>query len=213
MCPSVGGIILMESNGLWHDDQEYLLTLQVQYLNDLLDNMNEIFYTYNTDGIMTYVNKKIKDILGYEQKELVGKCMGDRSSDYKELLMKETKKRLQKGKGKREIHLAKVVRKDGATRIIRINVAPIEENGKIIGEAVLAEDVTEAKQNEKALRDSNQLLQDTKNELMEANDSLRRAKEELRRQLEESEQHKEAVTTAHHKLENIMDFLPDPTML
>ncbi len=33
----------MESNNLWHDDQEYLLTLQIQYLNDLLDNMNEIF--------------------------------------------------------------------------------------------------------------------------------------------------------------------------
>ncbi|HRX21942.1 MAG TPA: PAS domain S-box protein, partial [Syntrophomonadaceae bacterium] len=112
----------MESNGLWHDDQEYLLTLQVQYLNDLLDNMNEIFYTYNTDGIMTYVNKKIKDILGYEQKELVGKCVWEIvHPDYKEVMIKETKKRLQKGKGKREIYLAKVVRKDGAARTIRIN--------------------------------------------------------------------------------------------
>ncbi len=106
---------------------------------------------------MTFINKKIKDILGYEQKELVGKYVWEIvHPDYKELLMKETKKRLQKGKGKREIHLAKVVRKDGATRIIRINVAPIEENGKIIGEAALVEDVTEARQNEKALRNSNQ---------------------------------------------------------
>jgi len=204
----------MESNNLWHDDQEYLLTLQVQYLNDLLDNMNEIFYTYNTDGIMTFVNKKIKDILGYEQKELVGKCVWEIvHPDYKEVMIKETKKRLQKGKGKREIYLAKVVRKDGAARTIRINVATIEENGQIIGEAALAEDVTEARQNEKALKQSNQMLQETKNKLMEVNQSLVKAKEELRQQLEEAEQHKEAVTTAHHKLENIMDFLPDPTIV
>lgn len=204
----------MESNNLWQDNQEYLLTVQVKYLNDLLDNMNELFYTYNSDGIMTFINKKIKDMLGYEQKELVGKYVWEIVyPENKEMLIRETRKRLQKGKGHRDIYLTKVVHKDNTIRILRINVAPIEENGKIIGEAVLAEDVTELRQNEKALRDSNEMLQETKNKLMEVNRSLISAEEELRLQLEEAEQHKESVTNAHHKLENIMDFLPNPTIV
>lgn len=196
------------------DDQKNLLSLQVKYLNDLLDNMNEIFYTYDADGIMTFANKKLTDILGYERKELVGRHVWSIvHPEYKDLIRKVTLERLKSGSGSRDIYLARVVRKDGVPVTIRINVAPIEEGGKIIGEAALAEDVTEAHQQEKALKDSNLMLQDTQIKLMEANQNLQGAKEELRRQLEDSELHKEAVTAAHHKLENIMDFLPVPTIV
>ena len=103
---------MRESNN-WRDDQEYLLSLQVQYLNDLLDNMNEIFYTYDADGIATFANKKLTDILGYERKELVGKYVWEIvHPDYKELIKKVTQERLQSGKGHRDIYLAQVIRKE-----------------------------------------------------------------------------------------------------
>lgn len=196
----------------WQNDQENKLALQVLYLNNLLDNMNELFYTYNVEGILTFINKKSFDILGYEQREMIGKYTWDyvHPSNRMELI-KEVKIRLEKGK--RDIYLTKVLHKNGTVKILRINVAPIMENGKIIGEVALAEDVTEARHKEKALRNSNLVLEQTKNELLTVNGSLMQVEEELRKQLDEAEQNKEALANAHSQLENIMDFLPDPTFV
>lgn len=204
----------MEAGSFWLDDRINLLSVQVEYLGGLLDNMNEIFYTYDTEGVVTFINKKAKDILGYDQQELIGEYVWEITHpDYKEQVKTETKKRLQSGQSKREIYLIKIVRKDGLVRTLRINVAPIEGDGRIIGEAASGEDVTEARQNEKALQSANQMLQETQKELIKANHNLRKAEEVLRRQLAESELHKETVASAHHKLENIMDFLPEPTFV
>ena len=203
---------MAEFSGLQQEDQANKLALQVKYLNDLLDNINELFYTYDVNGIVTFINKKSHDILGYQQHEIIGNYVWDFvHPSNKENLVNEVKRRLKKGK--RNIYLSKILHKSGDTRILRINVAPIMEDGRIIGEVCLAEDVTNARRNEKALKDSNLILEQTKNELLKANRSLLRAEEELRKQLTEAEQNKEALANAHSQLENIMDFLPDPTFV
>lgn len=183
---------------------------QLSYVSNLIDNMNELFYTYNTEGIITYINERSFDLLGYHPNEIIGKYLWDFVADrYKDSFKSEVKRRLIEGK--RDSYIITVIHKNGSERILRLNASPIIEDGNIIGEIVLAIDVTEERRTEKKLKEYNRLLEEISQELMAANEQLMATEEELRQQLEESEKNKDALADAHQQLEMLLDFLPDPT--
>ncbi len=199
---------------------------QVAYLNTLLDNMNELFYTYDIEGKITFANQKSLDLLGYKPEEVTAMTVWDfvpeRHRDY---LKTEVARRLKKRKP--DSYHSTVLQKDGSERIFRLHAAPIIEDGISTGEMVLAEDITEQRRTEKALKKSNEELQSIQEELtavneqltaaneqlIAANEQLTAAEEELRQQLDESEANKEALANAHQQLEVIFNFLPDPTFV
>ncbi|MGS0763842.1 PAS domain S-box protein [Syntrophomonas curvata] len=185
---------------------------QVAYLNTLLDNMNELFYTYDLDGSITFANQKSKDLLGYKPEEAVDMVLWDFVPErYRQAFKLEVERRLKKGQP--DSYNVTVLNKNGEERIFRLNAAPIVEDGSIRGEMVLAQDISEQRRTEKALKQSNEELQRIQEELTAANEQLTAAEEELRQQLEESESNKEALANAHQQLEVIFNFLPDPTFV
>lgn len=199
---------------------------QVAYLNTLLDNMNELFYTYDRKGKITFANQKSLDVLGYKSEEAIAMTIWDFVPErYRAYLKTEFVRRLKEQKP--DSYHATALHKDGSERVFRLNVAPIIEDGISRGEMVLAEDITEQRQTEKALKKSNEELQSTQEELtavneqltaaneqlIAANEQLTAAEEELRQQLDESEANKEALANAHQQLEAIFNFLPDPTFV
>lgn len=185
---------------------------QVAYLNTLLDNMNELFYTYDLNGNITFANQKSKDLLGYKPEEAIGMVLWDFVPErYHQAFRFEVKRRLSKGQP--DSYNVTVLNKNGEERIFRLNAAPIIEDGNTRGEMVLAQDISEQRRTEKALKQSNEELQRIQEELTAANEQLTAAEEELRQQLEESESNKEALANAHQQLEVIFNFLPDPTFV
>lgn len=185
---------------------------QVEYLNNIIENMNELFYIYDRNYQIRFVNQKSWDILGYAPEEGYGRYLWDFIPPrYHESFLVETQKRLDNGvNGQYELTL---LHKDGSERLVRLSTAPIFENGQITGEMALAEDITRRRIAEKALQHSNIDLQKVKDELMAANEQLMATEEELRYQLHEIEKNQEELALAHQQLETIINFLPDPTFV
>lgn len=129
---------------------EKKLKNKINYLNALIQNMNELFYTYDLNATITFINNKSRDVVGYLPEELVGRNILDFVPDgHKEEVMKGIRDRLINGRpGSYEVP---VLHKNGTEKIIKLNVSPIIEAGSITGGMVLADDITEHKKAEEEM--------------------------------------------------------------
>ncbi len=149
--------------------------------------------------------------MGYLSEEMLGHYGWEFIPErYRDIFRDATIKRL-KDQPLQATYVVTVQRKDGSERILRLNASPITDGDAVIGEMVLAEDETERRQAEKALKQNNILMQMMQEELTAANQQLKAAEEELIQQLDEAENNKLALASAHQKMEAIFNFLPDPT--
>ncbi|WP_054695319.1 PAS domain S-box protein [Syntrophomonas palmitatica] len=181
-------------------------------MNELLNNMNEMFYTIDTTGRLTYVNQKSLDMMGYKPEEVIGHYLWD-------LVPEKTRENTKNAvmdqllNGKRETFRVAAVHRDGTRKILRLNISPLITEGVVYGQMGLAEDVTDLHYSEKALKEYNRELRIIKDELMASNQQLQAVEEELRQQLDEAENNKLALAEAHQQIEAIFNFLPDPTFV
>lgn len=184
--------------------------LEPNYMENLLENMNEVLYTYDLEGRLTYINKKAYEVIGYTTGEMFGRYMWEFIAErHQELFRSVLKKRIKSNKP--GIYTTTIVHKNGSEKIVRINASPIIVNGETVGEMGLAIDITDLIRAERKLKKSYQELETLSAELRAANEQLMAIEEELRQQLDESEKNKDALAEAHQSLEYILDFLPDPT--
>lgn len=194
---------------------EHAVLLTLDHNEDyrlLLDNINELFYTYDANGRITFVNRKAKDILGYNPQEAIGRYLWEFVPErFRNNFIEELNRRMKLGQ--EDTYMTKVLHQDGSERVFLLKASPIIKNGKVVGEMALAEDVTERRRMEKELRLSNETLLRIREELVAANQQQLAAEEELRAQLEESESNKNALAEAHQRLQTIIDFLPEPTFV
>lgn len=131
-------------------ESEKELRKQVNYLNLLIDNMNEVFFTYDVHGSITFVNKKSWEVLKYRPEELIGRNLLEFvHDDYKERVKEGISARLEKGESGSYETL--VLHRDGIKCYVKLNASPIIEDGKITGGMVLAEDITGRKRMEEEL--------------------------------------------------------------
>jgi len=122
------------------------LDQNITYLNTLIENMSEMFLTYDTNTNITFVNRKCSEIMGYQPEELVGRPVLDLiAGECKEKARGGIRSRMEKGEpGSCDVS---VVHKDGVTRVVRMKFSSIAvDNGEIIGGMALVEDITERKQ-------------------------------------------------------------------
>lgn len=195
----VSEITTEEVNEIQHIDYQYLL-----------DNINQIFYSYDLEGRITYANKKSIDILGFNPEEAIGVHLWEFVPErYRDNFIMELNKRFASGKA--GSYLATVIHRDGSERVFNLKASPVIKQGKVVGEMTLAEDVTESRRIIKELKKSNKTLNRLSQELIAANQQLIATEEELRLQLDESEKNKDALANTHKQLETFFDFLPDPT--
>lgn len=136
---------------------EEALRLQKDLVHKYLDIAGVMFVALNSKGIITLVNKRTSEILGYEEEELIGKnwfdtCVPERMRDkvhqvFDQLMAGEIEPL--------EYYENPVITRESEERIIAWHNTLLRDDlEKIIGTLSSGEDVTESKRAEQALKES-----------------------------------------------------------
>ena len=124
-----------------------------QYLENLLENANDVIYTLDTEQRFTYVNSKI-NVWGYRKDDLIGR-------PYLSLLSRRHRGRRLKNTldiGAKQVYEVEVVTRMGETRTVMVSVSPLQGvEGEILGVLGIARDMTETKKLEQQIRNSEKL--------------------------------------------------------
>ncbi len=123
------------------------------YLENLLENANDVIYTLDPDQRFTYINSKV-ETWGYRKDELIGR-------PYLSLLSKRHRGRRLKSTldiGTKQVYEVEVVSRTGQTRDVMVSVSPLRDpEGEILGVLGIARDITETKRLEQQIRNSEKL--------------------------------------------------------
>src|SRR3990170_927525 len=109
------------------------------YLENLLEGANDVIFTLNPAGTITYVNKKIEE-WGYRKEELVG------SSFLAILSRKHKGERLRRtlAEGIRQTYEVEIIDKVGEVKYAVLSISPLRTgNENMAGVLVIANDITE----------------------------------------------------------------------
>ena len=124
-----------------------------QYLENLLENANDVIYTLDSEQCFTYVNNKILS-WGYAKEDLLGR-------PYLALLSKRHRGRRLKSTldiGVKQVYEVEVLTKSGEPRLVMVSVSPLQAvDGEILGVLGIARDMTETKKLEQQIRNSEKL--------------------------------------------------------
>ncbi len=123
------------------------------YLENLLENANDVIYTLDRDQHFTYVNNKV-EAWGYSKEDLIGR-------PYLSLLSKRHRGRRLKSTldiGAKQVYEVEVMSKTGETRVVMVSVSPLfDSRSKIQGVLGIARDITETKKLEQQIMNSEKL--------------------------------------------------------
>lgn len=120
-----------------------------EYLQSLIDNANDIIYTLDAEGYITFLNKMGQQITGYQfvpgekahySEYVVRKDLPKNERHFREAL-----------KGKPQRYESAIVGVDGRVLNVLINITPIRKGDRIGGVLGIARDITERKQMEAQL--------------------------------------------------------------
>jgi len=152
-------------------DTERVLRKQLDYNKTIVDNLNEMFYTYDQDVRLTFINRKSIDFMGYHPEELIGIISKKffPAEDW-EWIEREIKSRLLRDS--QASYVMPILHRDGSTRYLKTNSASITEEGRVVGGMVLAEDITEEIKAIQALRDSENNLRRITDNMLDFIDEL-----------------------------------------
>jgi len=157
---------ITERKALERQLQEYSESLEVKvrdrtreiehtktYLENLLENANDVIYTLDHDQRFTYVNGKV-EIWGYRKEDLIGR-------PYLSLLSRRHRgKRLRSTLdiGAKQAYEVEIVTKTGEPRSVLVSVSPLRDNeGKITGVLGIARDITDKKRLERQVLNAEKL--------------------------------------------------------
>ena len=162
-----------------HIDKESIikqLREQKAYFKNILDDSFDMIMVTDRRGIITEFNKGGENMLGYSQKEVIGK----RASEFyinpeeRDDILEKLKK--DKFVANYETLLRK---KDGSTVNISLTISRImDKNGDIIGTIGISKDITDIKLQEKRLKELNENLE---NKVIERTKQFEESNKELRK--------------------------------
>ena len=123
------------------------------YIESLLENANDVIYTLDVDLRFTYLNGKV-EAWGYRKEDLIGK-------PYLSLLSKRFRSRyLQEtlDMATKQVYEVEIMSRQGELRSVLVSVAPLlDDSGGQNGVLGIARDITERKQLERQVQNSERL--------------------------------------------------------
>ncbi len=129
--------------------EEKLRESEEKYRN-IVETANEGISLIDNELKLTYVNKKIEDMIGYSSEEIIGKPMWDFISEESKPFVRSV---LERGLGDFENPEFKYIRKDGSSLWAQVNAKPIFNNeGKFMGIMTMLTDITKRKEAEETLK-------------------------------------------------------------
>ena len=127
--------------------EEKLRESEEKYRN-IVEIANEGIAVLDSEGKLTYINRKFSEMLGYSEKEICGKYAGDIVEDVNLFKRMFNKRQF----GISESYEIKLIRKDGSTLWVLINAKSLfDDKGKFKGSLSMLTDITERKETEEAL--------------------------------------------------------------
>jgi two-component system cell cycle sensor histidine kinase/response regulator CckA len=128
---------------------EQALRESEEKFRDLIENINDVIYTLNTDGIITYLSPVVEQVLGYKPAEVIGQPFNRFIHEEDLPRMRERFSELLEGKlGPNEY---RIMMKNGGVRWVCISSRPLYREGSVIGIRGSLIDVTERKQAEEKM--------------------------------------------------------------
>ena len=117
----------------------------------LVENINDVFYTLDTQGNITYVSPVVEHFTRYKVSDLIGKPFTPfvYPEDLPGLL--DSLNRL--ASGQLEPWEFRILDKDGRVIFVRTSSRPLYKDGEIVGVTALMTDITERKQMEQKLEE------------------------------------------------------------
>ncbi len=190
-----------------------------EYLHSLLENANDIIWTTDLRGNITYINKKVEE-WGYSRDELIGKS-------FLSLLSERHKgRRFQRTlvEGIKQVYEVEVRDKKGEIRNAIISSSPMKDkNGNIIDVLAILRDITEQKRLELLTLESEKLAtigmlstaiaHEIRNPLSSVKMNLQILYKSLDLEGDEKEHFKIAMEEVDHLeriLQNLLDFARPP---
>ena len=168
------GIIMSKKPPKPQSNQKRNLILAEQFQRRVLESTVAGVSILDSDGRFVTVSRRGVEVSGYSNRELKGKIctflVAPADQDRIEGIVEAV---LNKGKSfsKKETSF---ITKDGTSKIISFDIAPIKSGNKIVGAVAIWEDITTARQTEEALRQSEAELRLLSSRLLDLQDSERR---------------------------------------
>ena len=125
----------------------------------LVETTSDWIWEVDINSFYTYVSPKIKDILGYEPEEIIGKTPFDlMPADEIERVSKKFKAAIESKKSITRLENTNL-HKDGRLIVLETSGVPIlNENGDLLGYRGIDRDITERKQAEEKLKESEEMF-------------------------------------------------------
>jgi len=137
------------------EDRTKKLRESEEKLRNIIEHSDEVFYVHDIEHNLTYVSPASIDLFGYTPEEMMiqwTELITDNPINQRGFEF--TEKAIKTGE-RQEPYLLEVKRKDGNLILIEINESPIKNTeGEVMGITGAVRDVTEMKQSEKVLRES-----------------------------------------------------------
>ncbi|MCL6501024.1 MAG: PAS domain S-box protein, partial [Candidatus Pacearchaeota archaeon] len=136
--------------------EDALLKSEKRY-RSLIKTAPVVIYTLSLDGKITSLNPKFEEFTGWSRKEWLGKPFDALIHPDDLPLAIETYQRILRGE-KLPSYELRIRSKSGEYLVGEFTSVPIIENGKILGEFGVVQDITERKSIENALKESEELF-------------------------------------------------------
>jgi two-component system cell cycle sensor histidine kinase/response regulator CckA len=139
--------------------EEILRISETKYC-ELYDNALDMYHSIDKNGIIVDCNETEARMLGYRKEEIIGRPLVDFFTEESKRLFEIQFPILNEEKGQLSLE-REFVRKDGTTFIASLNIfSERDEKGKFVRTRTIARDITDLKQIENALRDSEKNYRD-----------------------------------------------------
>lgn len=116
----------------------------------LVENINEVIYALDRDGVVIYISNLVEAIFGYRPSEMVGRPFSDFFVEEDLPLIKEDYSRILSGQSRSNDY--RILTKTGEMRWLNVFSRPIFVGNSVVGSEGVLTDITERRRVEEALR-------------------------------------------------------------
>jgi PAS domain S-box-containing protein len=137
--------------------RERELKISKEKYRDLIENLDEVIYSADKKGIITYISPIVESITGYAPSEVIGRHFSDFLIDEDAVRGRKRYQKILEGNiGAREYRM---LTKSGSMRWIRVSSRPMYEENRVVGLHGILSDITEMKKIEESRAESETRLQ------------------------------------------------------